>query len=40
LSLDDFGDEVFIEWLKDSAKLFRAQRLEMEATAIVQIGFI
>jgi len=35
MSLDDFGDDVFIEWLKDCAKLFRSQRLEMEATAIV-----
>lgn len=35
MSIDDFGDEVFLEWLQDCAKLFRSQRLEMEATAVV-----
>jgi len=35
LSLDDFGDEVFFEWLDTCAKFFRSNRIAMEATATV-----
>lgn len=35
MSLDDFKDETFFEWLETCARFFRANRIEMEATATV-----
>lgn len=33
MSLDDFKDEVFFEWLDNSVKFYNAQRIEMKATS-------
>lgn len=35
LSLDDFNDKLFFEWLDNCTAFFRSNRIEMEATATV-----